>query len=267
MFKRGQVSTFAIIGIILIVLIALFIFLRDRVYFGPASEKNLQDEFPPIEEHFKTCLIEKGNERIKQMGLQGGYLDPAEGTYLSYLNKEVSYRGWDIPTQRYCRTRILTEKDMEQALSLRLKDDLKTQCLNIGSFGKIGLSVEEIDDLKIDVDIGEDTTLLTANQKIRISKNDVSVEQDKFSANVDLPFGRLYDASVDIVREECGSGIFDTLLYNVAKTQTTLKPYICQKLQPYPDKLYLCKIKDVPPAPDKEFIFQFAIEDEPRRGL
>ncbi|MBI2499388.1 hypothetical protein HYV88_04060 [Candidatus Woesearchaeota archaeon] len=156
---------------------------------------------------------------------------------------------------------------MEQALSLRLKDDLKTQCLNIGSFGKIGLSVEEIDDLKIDVDIGEDTTLLTANQKIRISKNDVSVEQDKFSANVDLPFGRLYDASVDIVREECGSGIFDTLLYNVAKTQTTLKPYICQKLQPYPDKLYLCKIKDVPPAPDKEFIFQFAIEDEPRRGL
>lgn len=266
MNKRGQVSTFAIIGIILIVLIALFLFLRDRIYFGPASERSLQDEFPPIEEHIKNCLTEKGTERIRQMGLQGGYLNPAEGTYLPYLNNKVSYRGWNIQNQRYCRARILTEKDMENALSLKLKDDLRTQCLNIGSFRKIGFNVEEIGDLKIDVDIGEDTTLLTANQKIKISKNDISVEEDKFTANINLPFGRLYDTSLDVVREECGSGIFDTLLYNIAKTQTTNKPYICQKLQPYPDKIYICKIKDIP-TPKNEYIFQFAIEDEPRRGL
>ena len=266
MNKRGQVSTFAIIGIILVVLIALFLFLRGKVYFGTASEKSLEEEFPPIEEHIKFCLIEKGNERIRQMGLQGGYLDPAENSYLPYLNREVSYRGWDIPAQRYCRTRLLTEKDMEQELSLKLKDDLRTQCLNIGSFKKIGSNIDEIGELTIDVDIGEDVTTLTANQKIRISKNDVSVEKDKFTANVNLPLGRLYDVSVDIVREECSSGIFDTLLYNIAKTQTTNKPYICQKLQPYPDKLYICKIKDIP-TPDNEFIFEFAIEDEPRRGL
>lgn len=266
MNKRGQVSTFAIIGILLIILIALFLFLREKVYFGTATEKSLQDEFPPIEEHIQNCLIQKGIERIREMALQGGYLNPADGTYINYLNNKISYRGWDIQGQRNCRTRILTESDMEKELSLKLRDDLKTQCLSIPSFKKIGLDIQEIGDLKIDVDIGEDTTSLTANQKIRISKGDNFVEEDKFTTNVNLPFGRLFEASHDIVNEECISGFFDTLLFNVAKTQITNKPYICQKLQPYPDKLYVCKIKDVP-DPSNEFIFQFAIEDEPRRGL
>ena len=57
-------------------------------------------------------------------------------------------------------------------------------------------------------------------------------------------------------------GNFDTLTYSVFKTRVTGEPYVLQKLQPYPDKLYILKIKDTPYEND-EFIFQFFIEDEP----
>ena len=278
MNKRGQVSTFVIIGIILIVLISLFLFLRDRIYIGPSSEASLQDEFPPIEEHIQECLTEKGEQRMRELAIQGGYLDPGPDTYLEYLDNKVAYRCFNVVDQPYCSARILTVDDMEEQLELKVGEDLRTDCLDLDAFDKIGYDMELVSgniirnlnqglqNLKIEVEIGEDTTEFTAILPIRISKDDTFVERDRFTANVDLPLGRLYDVSHNFVNQEATSGFTDTLLFNIAKTQTTNKPYICQKLQPYPDKIYICKIKDVP-NPDNEFIFQFAIQDEPRRGL
>ena len=113
----------------------------------------------------------------------------------------------------------------------------------INQFDKIGLNVER-GNLKLDADIGEDNVIINANLPVKISKGDVETKREKFEAELNYPLGRLYNSAKDIVDSEAVYGNLDTLTYSVLKTRISGKPYIVQKLQPYPDKLFILKIKD-----------------------
>ena len=262
MNKRGQVTIFVIIGIALIILILLIIFLRNKVYIGTASTENLEAQFPQIQQHIEECLIEVAEPRIRQMARQGGFINVVEATFRDYNNFPVHYLCFNIQDQPNCRSRFLTLQQMEEELSQFIKDDLERECLNVQAFDKLGFTLNE-GSLEIDASIGQDTVVIEATKPITLSKGEASAEESIFTSTVDLPLGRLYEASRDIVDAEALLGNFDTLLYSVIKTQLTGKPYIIQKLQPYPDKIYIMKIKDIPSKEDP-FIFQFWIEDEPR---
>ena len=262
MNKRGQVTIFVIIGIVLIILILLIIFLRNKVYIGTASTENLEAQFPQIQQHIEECLIEVAEPRIRQMGLQGGFIDVVEATFRDYNNFPVHYLCFNIQDQPNCRSRFLTLQQMEEELSQFIKDDLERECLNVQAFDKLGFTLNE-GSLEIDASIGQDAVVIEATKPITLSKGEARAEESVFTSTVNLPLGRLYEASRDIVDAEALLGNFDTLLYSVIKTQLTGKPYIIQKLQPYPDKIYIMKIKDIPSKEDP-FIFQFWIEDEPR---
>ena len=262
MNKRGQVTVFVIIGIVLIILILLFYFLKDKVSLGPPSQQNIEDQFPQIKEHIEECLVEIATPRLRQMGLQGGFINTPADTFRNHQNNKVSYLCYDIKDQPYCRSRILRLEDMENELSEYILQDLQNQCLNINAFEKPGYDLNK-GNLDIKTTISDDNVLIDANLPIKITRGDLSAEESEFSVLINVPLGRLYQASRDIVNAESLTGIFDTVPYSLLKTQLTSKPYILQKLQPYPDKLYFLKIKDTP-SEDEEYIFQFFVEGEPR---
>ena len=126
MKKRGQVSTFAIVGIVIVVLITLFIFMRSRIYIGPVTQQDLEQELVPIKEHIEECLLDKTEPRLRQIGLQGGYINTPENTYRLYNSQRVSYLCYNIEDKPYCRQRILRIKDMEEELAKVLKEELIT---------------------------------------------------------------------------------------------------------------------------------------------
>jgi len=262
MQKRGQLSIFAIIGIVIVVLVILFLFVRSKVYIGPATQQDLESELIPIKEHIEECLIEKAEPRLRQIGLQGGYIKTPEGSYRLYNGNRVSYLCYNIKDKPYCRQRVLRLGDIEQELETVLKEELSTQCINIQNFRKIGTTLKQ-GELDLDIEIGEDTVNVKADFSVSISKGDVKAELRDFSNVINIPLGRLYNAARDILDSEAETGDFDSVLYSLAKTQVTNKLYIMQKLQPYPDKLYLMKIKDTPNEEDS-YIFQFHVEGEPR---
>ncbi len=76
--KKGQVTIFIILGIIILVAVILFFFIKSRFYFGPATQERLQQEFPAIKEHIENCLKQESEPLIRKIGLQGGFLEPAE---------------------------------------------------------------------------------------------------------------------------------------------------------------------------------------------
>ena len=262
MHKRGQITIFAIIGIVILIIVVLFLFIRTRIYIGPATQVDLEAQFPPIIEHVEDCIIEKAEPRIRQIGLQGGYLDIPQDTFRRYNGQRISYLCYNIADQQPCRTRLLRITDMQNELAEFIKRDMESQCLNIDSFRKLGLDLSHAP-LDITVSISEDSVIVKADKRVTLSKGESRAEISEFSALIDLPLGRLYDSSRDIVNSEALTGLFDTLPYSLAKTQLTGQQYTFQKLQPYPDKLYLLKIKDTPTEEDP-YIFQFFIQGEPR---
>jgi len=261
MNKRGQVSIFVIIGIIIIIIILLFLFLRNRVDIGPLTGQNLESQFPQIREHIEDCLIEVGEPRIRQIGLQGGYINTPVDTFRLYKDNKASYLCYNIENTLPCRSRILRQQDLEQQLNQFLLQDLQTQCLNINAFDKAGFDLIQ-GQLKIETRIDQDSVLIEANYPITLRRAEELVEQSEYSAIITLPLGRLFEATRDIIDSESTTGLFDTTPYSLVKSQLTGKPYITQRIPIYPDELYILKIADTPP--NDEYIFQFWVEGEPR---
>src|SRR3989344_443781 len=260
MERRGQIAIFAIVGIIILAVVILFLFLRNEIYLGGANIENLEKEFPQIQEHIEGCLENVGKDYVVKIGKQGGYLTANEGTFRQYNGFNINYLCYNIAGKPECRNRGLRLNDIKLSLEKEMVKDVN-KCLNIDQFDKIGLDVSR-GELKLNVDINDDNVLVKGNLIVRISKGDVESERDIFYGEINYPLGRLFNSARDIVESEARYGNIDTLTYSVLKTRATNKPYIVQKLQPYPDKLFVLKIKDVP-SEKEEFIFQFFIEDEP----
>ena len=260
MKKRGQVTVFAIVGVIIAAVIVLFLVIRNQVYIGGTNIENLEKEFPPIQSHIDDCLEESGEKHINLIGKQGGYLTTNPGTFRQYNGIGINYLCYNLEGKPECSNRGLRLVDIENSLQKAIIQDLE-KCININQFDKINLDVSS-SKLNLDVDIAEDKVILKANLPVKISKGDVEAKRDKFEVELNYPLGRLYNSAKDIVDSEALHGNIDTLTYSVLKTRITGKPYIVQKLQPYPDKLYILKIKDIP-NDKNEFIFQFFIQDEP----
>jgi hypothetical protein len=259
MNKRGQVSVFAILGVVIVALVVLFLFIRNQVYLGSTNIQSLEKEFPQIQEHVEECLQEIGTHYIILAGRQGGYLTSNPGTFRQYKGEPINYLCYNIEGKPECSNRGLRLFDIETSIKDGILKDINT-CLDIDQFDKIGLDVSR-SGLDIDVDIGDDNTIISANMPVKVSKGELEAQRNSFSAVLDYPLGRLYNSARDIVESEALHGNFDTLTYSVLKTKSTGKPYVVQKLQPYPDKLYVLKLKNIPD--EEEFIFQFFIQDEP----
>lgn len=260
MEKRGQVTVFAILGVIIAAVVVLFLFVRNQVYLGGANLEDLEKEFPQIQAHVEDCLNEVGEKYINLIGKQGGYLTTNPGTFRLYKGIGINYLCYNIEGKPECSNRGLRLIDVENSLKNGMIGDVN-RCIDIDRFDKFGLNVQR-SEVKLDVNIGEDTVIFTANLPVKINKGDVEARRDKFETELNYPLGRLYNSAKDIVDSEAVYGNLDTLTYSVLKTRFSGKPYIVQKLQPYPDKLYVLKIKDTP-SNENEFIFQFFIQDEP----
>ena len=185
MNKRGQVTVFVIIGIILIILILLFLFLRNKVSLGSISQQNIEDQLPQIKKHIEDCLVEIGEPRLRQIGLQGGVITTPEDTYRLYNSNKVSYLCYNIKDQPYCRSKVLRLKDIETEVDNIIQKDLQTRCLNINAFQKRGYELTQ-GQLGIKTSINDDSILIEADLPIVIRRGEAVVKESKFASLIKL---------------------------------------------------------------------------------
>jgi heme/copper-type cytochrome/quinol oxidase subunit 2 len=266
MKKRGQVTLFVIIGIVIVVIVALFLVARNTI-FMPITSESLESEMDSIRDKMFECgyneNLNSPNELLKTIGKQGGYLETTEGSYRLYADSKVSYLCYNVPGKNGCSNRMLTIKEMEDQLNeaaAYFMNDCLASIKDTGSFKKY--DVVTTGTPKYEFVIRPDRVVLNVNWPVTLrgKSKDVSVSEDKFEINFNYPLGQLYDVSQDVINGwdafagEAVTGYFDTLTYMLAK-KGEYKIYL---KKPYPDKVYDI-VKE-----GNEYSFQFAIEGEDR---
>ena len=78
--KRGQISIFIILGIIITILIVTIVIFRNSIFkneFEVQSEKSLQvpEQIKPIKSYIDSCVELTSKEAIDILGSQGGYIN------------------------------------------------------------------------------------------------------------------------------------------------------------------------------------------------
>lgn len=265
MSKRGQATIFIILGLVILAVLLLVFMLRGAIPFIPVSQESLESNLGDIENHIQDCLKESGEKYLWIIAKQGGYIKTPEATYRNYFNSKeanpISYLCYNIPNQVACQNRMLTKTHMEQELQEFILQDA-SDCLQDIPV-KSRYKTQILSAPKLNIKIGQDSTALLLEYPVTLTYDELQASRNKFIINIQLPLGRLYDTATAIVNSEALIGDFETLVYSVKKTEFTGKQYIVQKLQPYPDKLYLIKINNIP-AENKEYTLQFFIQGEDR---
>ena len=254
MQKRGQVTTFVILGIIIVALILIFLYARETIILPPTVD-DLNLEMDSIRKHINDCTLNVADDPIRTMGLQGGYLATPEGTYRNYNDSKVSYLCYSIEDSPTCYNRLLLLNGMEEELKDSIEFGLKN-CIDVSNFGRFrNFDVLTNKDPKVNIEILSNKVLVNIDYPVTLkSKRDsLQVNQDKFAVSLDYPLGELYDVAQELLNGETQLGDADILAYMVVN-QGKYKLY---KQKPYPDKVYIIRKEGNP------FTFQFAVQGQP----
>jgi len=254
MDKRGQVTLYVILGIVIVATTLIVLYLKTNVFLFNPSYEDLEGELADIRDHAIQCLKGVSDDPLRTIGLQGGYLATPDGTYRLYNDTQVSYLCYNMEDTSRCMNRMLTKLTMEEELQNNL-DYLLRNCLNVQGFKKFGGFDIFEGDWKTDVDIRENDVVVKLDYPVtlRSKRSDVEVSMSGVSTRFGYPLGYLYDISQDVVNTEAIYGEFDQFIYMLNQKGKVR----VDKKRPYPDKLYVMNQRG------EDYIFQFFVQGEP----
>ncbi|MEK6816907.1 MAG: hypothetical protein AABY09_04800 [Nanoarchaeota archaeon] len=251
MDKRGQITVFVILGIVIVaIIVLLFAFRKDII--PTSSQTGINSEMKAAKQMITDCLEKSATAPVEKIAMQGGYLSPAPSTFRLWNDTQISYLCFNQADKVTSTNRLLTLRKMEDQLSAAVEESLKT-CVDLTDIKGVDIIAQK--DFKVTTRILPYQVLFDLDYPITVQSkvSDAKATEKKFSFIMDAPLGDLYDAAQDILDQETEIGTFDQLTYMLVK----LGKHTIYVVKPYPDKIYRLKLRENP------FMFQFAVQGEP----
>ncbi|MBP7708322.1 hypothetical protein KA107_01445 [Candidatus Pacearchaeota archaeon] len=217
--KRGQVTIFIILGIVLVAGIVAYFLLR------PASFSGLSKNLEPAYNSYLSCIQEKTQEGLKLMGQQAGYIYVDElsfdaGSLYSPSSSQLNFQGTPVPYWLYVSgNNILKEKrptleNMEADLSRFIKEGINDCDFSI--FNNEGIYVDVFDG-NVDVKINDANVEINMNNPIYLSFENDSVSVNKHQIIVPSKVGTFYKTASEVFDAEKESTFLEAYALDVLR--------------------------------------------------
>ena len=206
MNKKGQITIFIIVGILIVISAALVIYLKEQEIIFRPKPPIVPDEAVPIKDFVEICIKNIGEDAANIIGTTGGYINIPEeiaNNPMSYISISSLERG-KIPYWYYeGEERVPPLNFIELEIENYVNENLKECILDLEPF-QIQYNINETGELSTEVNIEEDRISIEVNYPIEISdklgKKITSL--DKFSADVNYRLKKVYELAVDIMEDE-----------------------------------------------------------------
>src|SRR3989338_5401018 len=183
MRKRGQVSVFIIIGVIILFAI-IFIFaliggFQDKVREITNPKEYLSSQMNDVRKAVISCIDTETKNALNVLSSQGGYFEP--DYYTNYFGNKVAFLCYRIKPGESCYNMFLTRSQINEQLGPRLENGIKScvdnklvafngkdYTLTKGSFG-------------FDYEFSEEFLLVNLDYPITLKKGNFTETRDKYS--------------------------------------------------------------------------------------
>ncbi len=254
MKKRGQVSYFVLVGVLLLVFFFSLNYIRnvslERVKVDSELVNEKRFEKKPLDRYVISCIDIVSYPIIKLLMEQGGTLNLSEKDFVWYYNEKYRYFCYNQHTHG-CVNAIFLRQEMEKELQNRIKQGLES-CINLDVFREKGYKVDT-GTLNVTVRIGVEEVRVILDYPITLKKAGSTIKQSMFSSNIDIPLGKLYALANEIVNSEIEFGFFDQNDFMMKHGAHIL----IEKHRPYPDIVYKLTI-----IGRENYSFLFALQGE-----
>lgn len=194
--KRGQVTTFIIVGIIVLIAVVMTIYV-NREYvkdiFEQTQSKLTQapQEIQPINNEFKSCLTDLTNNIIGFALLQGGYIEPEHYVYLEGLNVAYWYDKGDISPDY-----STISKEISKGLEFSAKNCVD----NIGM--ESDYNIYQKTNPKVNVKINNKNLIVQIEYPIVVEIKNISYNLNNFNFEIENEFDDLILDAQKIIKSE-----------------------------------------------------------------
>jgi len=178
MIKKGQVTIFIVIAVVLIGAIAFFFSIRGNLLVSeiPAS-------IEPVYTSFLFCFEEISKEGIYYIASHGGYYLVPNESSITYFTEKIPY--YYLDSKKRVPPLNLIEKELGDYISKNLEG-----CFNLEDFKRQGFNIKA--NYSILTKIEEDSVKIKMEHPMTIEKGGTSA-QIKEELNFDSNFKNLYD--------------------------------------------------------------------------
>jgi len=244
--KRGQLTIFIILGIILLLSVALFLFLRQEVsVFKP--ETVVPPEIVPINQYILDCVDSIARDGANTIGANGGYIDfpieietDAESYVPSIPISPVKtalwfYRGQiRVPPLNYITAELEDYIDENLPACLQGFESFRTT-FNITELGDISVKVELSEEsFDVDVNYPLDIILKAREQKFFL---------EDFSVTVPYRIKKMYEFATKIMQEELATRFLETKTIDIIALDPAI-PYTGSEFSCMPKTWEMKDIED-----------------------
>ncbi len=222
--KRGQVTVFIVLGIILLIAAGIAIYLysmRTPVLIEHVELPRVQQapaEAEPIRQYVRSCIYETAKDALIKLGEHGGYIDttgfaynpfePTDGEAVQFSkNSElVIPYWWHMKSQNNCYSNC--DFDSKRPTTQQIKRQLETymnanikNCL--GTFSSFpAYTFYEKAEPSTTATIGQKNIVFYLDYPLTVKKGTTTFEIPDYATNIDLNLKEIYDTATKLTELE-----------------------------------------------------------------
>ena len=215
MQKRGQVATFLVIGIVIILVIATAYGVYNfalKSDFARQEEKhtNVPLEIKPLTQALDSCTKRLTEQALLKIGLQGGQYQIAEteittpytplGTTLQIVpNSDIKTAVWaQETTNGIWQEKIPTQEHIEQELEAYIRDNFAECQEEILPFTEEGFSIVTKGEPTTDITVSKNAIETVVTLPITVTIKEISFPLETHIAKVETQFKDMLEAAQEI---------------------------------------------------------------------
>ncbi|MBU1201094.1 MAG: hypothetical protein KJ583_04595 [Nanoarchaeota archaeon] len=238
MMKKGQITMFVVMGIVLVILVGLVVYIKSSIVTTEPPETDITEtysnEIASIKLYTEDCMYKLGKEAFIELGQRGGYLDtsfihpygltatesdgfeifPDSGIVIPfwyYMKSKNDCTGCVFDSQKPFLAGRTNKSVTGQVISY-IENNIDS-CLKGYSFMKTeGFEVVE-GPPKVDIKLGGDT-IIEMKKSVVIEKDGKTYSINSFVTSLGLDFSSLYSFATEIVEQLIYQGFFENQVLN-----------------------------------------------------
>ncbi|MEM3405509.1 MAG: hypothetical protein QW117_00865 [Candidatus Pacearchaeota archaeon] len=199
--KRGQLTIFVIVGILLVAGITTFLLIKNKTSFIIPSD------FQQVEDKYLSCIEETAKIGINTLEIQGGYIELPKfepGNKNIPFSNMLDYSGTGIPYWYYVsagnliKTQVPSKKNMEEQLANFIDENLKC---DFSEFEEKDFKIS-LNKSKTEVKILNNKIEITLQADLIISREDKTIKISSHKKNINSNLGNFYEDALKIYNKE-----------------------------------------------------------------
>lgn len=263
MNRKGQLTIFIIIGIVLLFSTALIIYIKQSVVeYKPPVEvavEQVPTELRPLQTFITECAKSTVLEAVKKAGTQGGYIDtskisvndndPTSGQGISLSpGSDVKIPYWyymQSPNDCSQDCALATEQpslyrsagignSLEEQFDKYVEQRISICLSNFEQFKQQGLEIEA-GKMKAFTTIAKTDVFVQLDFPITVKLQNRVETMSKFTARIPVNLGKFYDLAAELTKKEISSGFLSSMALNLIESYSSIDK---NKLPPLADSVF-----------------------------